>query len=71
MIDSKGTQFDCRGEQHVNFSKGKELNQKNVVVTDGNGVDELYREGVDIYKRKYSTDEIIVKGNVDEVSNLF
>ena len=67
----KGRKFYYPGEQHVNFSKGKELNQKNVVVTDGNGVDELYREGVDIYKRKYSTDERIIKGNVDEVSNLF
>ena len=62
---------DYPGEQHVNFSKGKELNQKTVLVTDGNGVDELYREGVDIYKCKYSTDERIIKGNVDEVSNLF
>ena len=67
----KGRKFDHAGEQHVNFSKGKELNQKTVLVTDGNGVDELYREGVDIYKRKYSTDERIIKGNVDEVSNLF
>ena len=67
----KGRKFDHAGEQHVNFSKGKELNQKIVLVTDGNGVDELYREGVDIYKRKYSTDERIIKGNVDEVSNLF
>ena len=67
----KGRKFDHPGEQHVNFSKGKELNQKIVLVTDGNGVDELYREGVDIYKRKYSTDERIIKGNVDEVSNLF
>ena len=51
----KGRKFDHPGEQHVNFIKGKELNQK-IVVTDGNGVDELYRECVDIYKRKYSTD---------------
>ena len=51
----KGRKFYYPGEQHVNFSKGKELNQK-IVVTDGNGVDELYRECVDIYKRKYSTD---------------
>ncbi len=52
----KGGKFDHPGEQHVNFIKGKELNQKIVVVTAGNGVDELYREGVDIYKRTYSTD---------------
>jgi len=52
----KGGKFEHPGEQHVNFIKGKELNQKIVVVTDGNGVDELYREGVDIYKRTYSTD---------------
>jgi len=40
----KGRKFDYPGEQHVNFIKGKELNQKNVVVTDENEVDELYWE---------------------------
>jgi len=46
----KGRKFRYRGEQHVNFIKGKELDQKTAFIAMKTGVDVLYWDGAGIYK---------------------